>query len=115
MMTNKTLSGSSLQLLAPAKINLSLKVKGRREDGFHEIETHMVPLELGDEITLQVDDSHLGNQEKKSRSISLECTDPTLPADHNNLAYRAADVFLSQTGHAVNLKISLHKRVPHGA
>ena len=42
-------------LRAPAKINLSLKVLGRREDGFHEIDTLMVPLDLADEVKAKPD------------------------------------------------------------
>ena len=42
-----------MKWLAPAKINLSLRVLGRREDGFHEIETLMVPITLADEVTLE--------------------------------------------------------------
>ena len=42
-----------MQLYAPAKINLSLEIKGRREDGFHEIETLMAPISLSDRLTIE--------------------------------------------------------------
>ena len=42
-----------MQLYAPAKINLSFEIKGRREDGFHEIETLMAPISLTDRLTIE--------------------------------------------------------------
>ena len=44
---------SEISLSAPAKINLSLRVLRRREDGFHEIATRMVPLGLADEVEMR--------------------------------------------------------------
>ena len=46
-----------MQLFAPAKINLSFKILGRREDGFHEIETLMAPISLADELTIEPNES----------------------------------------------------------
>jgi 4-diphosphocytidyl-2-C-methyl-D-erythritol kinase len=42
-----------MQLLAPAKINLSFEIKGRRADGFHEIKTLMAPITLADRLTIE--------------------------------------------------------------
>jgi 4-diphosphocytidyl-2-C-methyl-D-erythritol kinase len=95
-----------MKWLAPAKINLSLRVLGRREDGFHEIETHMVPLTLADELDI----------EWTVASIELTCSDPSLPTGPENLAYRAAQLFIERhppVGRGVRL--TLEKRVPHGA
>jgi 4-diphosphocytidyl-2-C-methyl-D-erythritol kinase len=41
-----------MQILAPAKINLSLKILGRRNDGFHELDTLIVPISLYDEMRI---------------------------------------------------------------
>ena len=49
-----------MQVFAPAKINLSLKILNRREDGFHEIETLIAPITLCDEITVGKRDSSSG-------------------------------------------------------
>ena len=62
---------------APAKVNLSLRVVGRREDGFHELETRMVPISLCDMIDLRPRDTD---------GISLRCDDPELPLGEDNLA-----------------------------
>ncbi len=99
-----------MKWLAPAKINLSLRVLGRREDGFHEIETLMVPLDLADEITLE------DTAAADANGIELVCSDPTIPTGPGNLAYRAAELFQARLGHAMPpVRIVLTKHVPHGA
>ena len=98
-----------MKWLAPSKINLSLRVLGRRDDGFHEIETLMAPITLADELTLERTDAG-------AAPITLVCSDPTLPIDHRNLAFRAAELFIERVcgpGHPVRLV--LEKRIPHGA
>lgn len=89
---------------APAKINLSLRVLGKRADGFHELETLMAPLTLADELTFL-----------PRRAFQFACSDPSLPTDESNLAVRAARLFQQRTGRAVEVRIELEKRVPHGA
>ena len=100
-----------MKWLAPAKINLSLRVLGRRPDGFHEIETRMVPLDLADEIAVET-----VSATSNDSGIELVCSDPTLPTGDGNLAYRAAAVFQDRVGQQMPLvRIHLTKRVPHGA
>lgn len=91
---------------APAKVNLTLQVLGRREDGFHEIETLMAPVGLADrlEITLRGDDH-----------IELTCSDPSLPTGASNLAHRAAAAFGKHTGKVFGVDIHIQKNIPHGA
>jgi 4-diphosphocytidyl-2-C-methyl-D-erythritol kinase len=95
----------TMQVLAPAKINLSLKILGRRDDGFHEIETLISPLSLADKIDI----------EPQSRWIDFSCNDPTLPSGDENLVVRAAKVFFEKTKISRGVGIKLHKRIPHGA
>ena len=100
-----------MKWLAPAKINLSLRVLGRRLDGFHELETLMVPLSLADELNVTF--AH----EQPDGEIELSCSDPSLPTGKGNLAYRAAALF---RGRLEGLKlpairIELTKWIPHGA
>ena len=75
-----------MQVFAPAKINLSLKILGRRDDGFHEIETLIVPISLCDEIKIDKDDAKEG--------IEFRCDDASVPQGDDNLAVRAAKTFL---------------------
>lgn len=95
-----------MKLLAPAKINLSLKIQGKREDGFHEIETLMVPISLADEIEITA---------TEGEGIRFACDDPTVPGDDTNLVVRAAKLFCAEIGIAPSLRISLSKKIPHGA
>jgi 4-diphosphocytidyl-2-C-methyl-D-erythritol kinase len=96
-----------MQVLAPAKINLSLRVLRRRGDGFHEIETLIAPISLCDEIKIE---RRSGKQE-----IAFCCDDPSVPKGEENLVVRAANVFLEQTKVASGVSINLKKRIPHGA
>jgi 4-diphosphocytidyl-2-C-methyl-D-erythritol kinase len=97
-----------LFLKAPAKINLCLNVLGRREDGYHELETWMQKLDLCDSVTIELVDK---------QGISLFCDDPFLPAGKDNLVCRAADIFLKAAGcpSGTGVKITLEKKIPVAA
>lgn len=95
-----------LELLAPAKINLSLAIKGRREDGYHEIETVMVPISIFDRLEIEGRDQG---------GLEFSCEDDTVPGGDENLVVRAAKLFCSETGIEPHLRISLEKQIPHGA
>ena len=90
---------------APAKINLYLHITGRRPDGFHELETLMVPISLGD--TLDLDLIPAG--------IEFTCSDPALGDAKDNLATKAARLFLEEFKLATGVRIHLEKAVPVGA
>jgi 4-diphosphocytidyl-2-C-methyl-D-erythritol kinase len=96
-----------MRVLAPAKINLHLEVLGRREDGFHELETIFQTLTLADELTVELLPGAPG--------IRLRCSDPTIPGDASNLAWRAAAAVLARRPQAGGVSITLEKRIPHGA
>ena len=100
-----TIEMQTMQVLAPAKINLSLKILGRREDGFHEIETLIAPISLADKIDIQ----------KQSRWVDFSCDDPTLAGGDENLVVRAAKAFFEKTKISGGVGIKLHKKIPHGA
>src|SRR4051812_21198834 len=71
-----------VEVLAPAKLNLFLEILGRRPDGYHEVETLMVAVDLYDTLTFSDD---------ASGGISLRCDDPTLPTGPDNLVVAAAE------------------------
>jgi 4-diphosphocytidyl-2-C-methyl-D-erythritol kinase len=71
---------------APAKINLYLHILGRRPDGFHELETLMAPISLGDTLEIELIPD----------GIEFTCSDPALADAKDNLATRAARVFLDE-------------------
>ncbi|MDP3850312.1 MAG: 4-(cytidine 5'-diphospho)-2-C-methyl-D-erythritol kinase [Luteolibacter sp.] len=96
---------SPLLLPAPAKLNLSLRVLGKRDDGFHEIDSLMVKLPgLAD-----------GLEFREADGFSFQCDDPTLPCDESNLVVRAVRAYETAAGIPCNLSISLKKMIPHGA
>ena len=96
-----------MQLSAPAKINLSFRIKNRRADGFHEIETLMAPITLADRITLE--------RAGHDGEIRFSCNDPSLPAGDDNLVVRAARLFCRRAEIASGITIALEKNIPHGA
>src|SRR5687768_6877631 len=95
-----------MEFLAPAKINLSLRILGRREDGFHEIDTLMAPISIFD--TLEI-------ERRESGGLAFTCSDPGLPIDASNLVVHAVDEFCGSFGFQPDLKIHLKKEIPHGA
>jgi 4-diphosphocytidyl-2-C-methyl-D-erythritol kinase len=96
-----------MQVLAPAKINLSLKILGRRNDGFHEIETVIAPISLSDEITIEQRDAKKG--------IEFHCDNPSVPKGDDNLVVRAAKLFFEKTKVKGGVSFELKKKIPHAA
>jgi 4-diphosphocytidyl-2-C-methyl-D-erythritol kinase len=91
---------------APAKVNLTLEVVGKRPDGYHAIETLMVAVDLFD--TLEVRRGPAG-------VVALECDPPTLPTDGRNLVVKAADALRRAAGTDQGASLRLTKRIPHEA
>ncbi|MGH7916124.1 MAG: 4-(cytidine 5'-diphospho)-2-C-methyl-D-erythritol kinase [Candidatus Binataceae bacterium] len=94
---------------APAKLNLFLRVTGRRDDGYHELDSIFVPVSLGDLVRLEV------RPLNGSREVVLDCDEPALPRDERNLATRAARAFLDRFALDAAVRLELVKRVPVGA
>ena len=95
-----------MTIQAPAKVNLALRILARRPDGYHDIETLMVPISLADEIDIEVADGG---------GIELECDEPGVPLGSENLVWRAIEAFQSLTGLRFCARIVLRKNIPHGA
>ena len=95
-----------MEFLAPAKINLSLRVLGRRADGFHDLESLMCPVSVFD--TLDV-------TRRAEGGLEFVCDDATLPVGDDNLVVRAARLFCGARGIEPCVSIKLTKRIPHGA
>jgi 4-diphosphocytidyl-2-C-methyl-D-erythritol kinase len=94
------------KIKAPAKLNIRLKVTGRRRDGYHELVSIMVPIDLFD---------HLELSDTRGRGITLICEGMEVPADETNLVHRAARSFFSQTGFHEGITIKLFKSIPVAA
>lgn len=91
---------------AYAKINLSLDILGTRPDGYHEVRMLMQSLTLHDTLTLEV---------HPAPGVSLTCSEPSLPVDGRNLAYRAAALFLSTYAPSCGAVLHLEKKIPSAA
>src|SRR5213076_1452328 len=96
-----------MQVLAPAKINLSLKILGRRSDAFHEIETVIAPISLYDEIKVEKRSGKTG--------IVFRCDVTAVPQGDDNLVVRTAKAFVAKAKIDAAISIELHKKIPHGA
>ena len=103
-------------LAAPAKLNLSLAVLDRRADGYHEIESLMVSVSLGDTLSIRATDSP-GIVLRVRYGPGLEGTPLArdVPAGPDNLVVRAAAALASAAGIDRGLEIDLAKRVPAGS
>lgn len=91
----------SFTLPSFAKINLRLRVLGKRPDGFHELFTVFQTVSLHDEITFS-----------EGERIDLTCTDESVPADGRNLIVRAAEILRERSGVGPGASMHLIKRIP---
>ena len=91
-----------LRLAAPAKINLHLEILGRRDDGFHALETIFQTIDLHDIVGVAC---------ASGTGIALDCSDRSLPGDAGNLAWRAAAAVQARRPRLGRVLITLDKRV----
>lgn len=96
---------SSASADAPAKLNLTLDILGRRNDGFHELRSLVVGVDLCDRVTCGL---------RPESGIAVTCSDPALSGNHN-LAYRAAARLAEHCAKEPALHIELRKAIPVGA
>lgn len=97
--------GDGLVIWSPTKINLFLEIKGKRKDGYHELETVMQAIDLCDELEIQP---------SSDKQIHFHCDHPGVPSDTSNLVVRAANELRKLTGHTVGASMSLRKFSPVG-
>lgn len=95
---------NSVTLRAPAKVNLGLAVGPRRPDGFHDLVTVMVPLELHDNLRVSL----------ASDGIDVTCNHPAVPAGPANITHRAAAAFFAAARIGTGCRIRIEKRIPIG-
>ncbi len=97
-----------ISAFAPAKINLFLRVTGRRSDDYHELDSIFVPVSLFDHIALAL-------RPAANTSISLRCDTEGLGPVDKNLAVQAARAFMTEFAISGELRIDLKKTIPAGA
>lgn len=96
----------NLTIKAPAKINIGLLVKEKREDSYHNIESIIVPIKLYDIITIK---------QTKREGVDFICNTNKVPSDDSNLAVKAAKLYLAQIKLKSGVIIKLVKHIPVGA
>ena len=101
---------------ASAKINLFLRVVGRRADGYHELDSVFVPVSLCDQVRVEI---RVEPRSADDTTIALRCDRDEIPTGEKNLAWRAADAFLGEFGAEIHrprhVAIDLRKEIPAGA
>jgi 4-diphosphocytidyl-2-C-methyl-D-erythritol kinase len=93
---------ATIEMLAPAKLNLLLRITGRRGDGYHDIESIFIPVALYDTLKIS----------KRDRGVELHCSGRMVPEGSDNLVYRAAARFFDSTGIKEGAAIRLIKNIP---
>jgi len=96
---------SSSKIKSYAKINWTLDVLFKREDGFHELRTIYQTVSLHDTLTINVTDGPVG----------IICNDPRVPCDETNLAFKAAMMLRETAGASKGARIEIEKRIPVAA
>ncbi|MDF2375462.1 MAG: 4-(cytidine 5'-diphospho)-2-C-methyl-D-erythritol kinase [Verrucomicrobiales bacterium] len=96
----------AFEIEAAAKTNLWLRVVGKREDGFHEIETRMVTLTLADRLKFKW---------REDDQVVLRCSDESLPTGEENLVVKAVRALAGKVGKTLAVSIDLQKQIPSGA
>ena len=97
---------SDLRVRAHAKINLYLDVVGKREDGYHNLETVFHSIDLHDDVIIRKQDT---------KEITVHCEHPAVPCDSRNLAHQAAQLLNEAVGGIDGIAIDIHKRIPVAA
>lgn len=98
---------STVKLLAPAKINLSLDIIGRMDNGYHELCMVMQSIDLYDTVSIT---------ENNSEEITISCSEKYIPCDKRNIAYKCADVFFNQLDiKCSGIEINIEKKIPSQA
>jgi 4-diphosphocytidyl-2-C-methyl-D-erythritol kinase len=99
------MSEKTITIQAPAKINLSLRILGKRSDGYHEVDTLMTKVKgLYDILEL-----------KSAEHFSFHCSAVGVPDNESNLVVRATRIFEKLSKRECVAELRLHKNIPHGA
>lgn len=93
-----------ISLEAPAKLSLVLDVLGKRPDGFHDLRMIACELDLKDELVFS-----------SAPKTTVDCSDPLVPKDEENLCFAAVEALKKATRYDANIAIKIEKRIPVAA
>jgi len=94
-----------IKVAAPAKVNLFLEILGKRQDGYHEIQTVMQEVSLFDYLYI----------ENYDKGVAFSCSHPKLATGEENLVVKAVRLMQKESGTSKGVKIHLDKKIPTGA
>jgi len=95
-----------IRIDAPAKINLTLAILGKRPDGYHELESWVIRIDLCDQLEFRPSNRW---------SLAVDSRDPDVTSDDNNLVARAATALARHADRSQHAQVTLRKRIPSGA
>ncbi len=101
---------SRISLKSAAKINLYLEITGNRPDGYHDLVMILQSIDLCDRVDIRKIIRQIGTDE-----IQITCTNPEVPCDRTNLAYKAAALMQSVYPQISGMEIAIDKQIPLGA
>jgi len=93
---------NKIEIDSYSKINLTLHVLGKRQDGYHDLETIMQSVNLADRIFIK----------KEKEGIKIKCSHPLVPVDSQSLTYRTAEKILNRYKITKGVKIEIDKKIP---
>lgn len=96
----------TLHLESPAKVNLTLEILKKREDGYHEVRTILQKISLHDTLLISL---------KEEKGISVKTSHPHLPTGKSNLVYQAAQSLLKRSDYKGGVRVEIKKKIPLGA
>ena len=99
---------------SPAKVNLSLYIGEKYEDGYHAISTIMHEIPLFDILTFTPNNKELFHKEHTNNNIRLTCNLKYIPLDEKNLVYKAIKLVFEKYNIKDNIKVHIHKSIPTG-
>ncbi len=97
----------SVRLRAFAKINLGLKILGRRPDGYHEIRTVYQTVSLHDRVEVVL--------RRRGHGVVVDCDDPGVPSGRRNLVHQACELWRRARGFSGGIQVHVEKRIPPGS
>ena len=96
------------KIFSNAKINIGLNVFEKNEDGYHDIDSIMVPVTLADEMEIEI--------YNESGNLEIECSEKKIPTDERNILYKAYKVFFeNMETKELKIKVLLKKNIPSEA
>jgi len=114
-------TAAGLEVLTPAKLNLFLEVLGKRDDGFHEIETLMAPIGLYDTLYFENDPSGRielfceAADSQRSAEVGEQDVGERLPEGSQNIVFRAIELMRTRCQTKCGARVRLVKRIPMAA